>query len=96
MGTQYYIQLTLKTANGTESFAKFFMGNNRSNAISIFRKLKGTKDVTEKDVMYMDFMETINGLPSSIEIITCTLNQIGENCKIITKELFKLKILASE
>jgi hypothetical protein len=33
-------------------------------------------------------LETEKGLPVNLDFITCTLNQLAENCRIITKELF--------
>ena len=89
MGTQFYIRFTKKTIKGPEAYAKFFIGNNREKAYAIFRQLKGSDKVDEKNVLYINFMETKNGLPLNLKMITCTLNQLGENCKFITKELFK-------
>ena len=89
METQFYITLTFKTFKGLESFAKFFIGNDRERAFAIFEKLKGMDNVSEDHVLYIDFMETIEGLPINLNVITCTLNQLAENCRIITKELFK-------
>jgi len=94
MDTQYYIQLTLKTANGTEGFAKFLLGDDRKKDYAIVRRLRGITEVNEKQVMYLDFMEVKSGLPLSVDMITCTLEQLGANCKIITKELFKMNALS--
>ena len=93
METQFYITLTLKTVKGLESFAKFFIGNNRARAFAIFKQLKGMHEVSEKNVLYIDFLETKEGLPVNLDVITCTLNQLAENCRIITKEIFKLENL---
>ena len=88
METQFYITITLKTHKGLESFAKFYVGNNRQLAINIFRQLKGSQNVSEKNILYFDFLETEKGLPVNLDFITCTLNQLAENCRIITRELF--------
>lgn len=88
MDTQFYITITLKTHNGLENFAKFFIGNNRHRALDIFKQLKGSHDVSDKNILYFDFIETEKGLPVNLDFITCTLNQLAENCRIITKELF--------
>lgn len=88
METQFYITITLKTHKGLESFAKFYIGNNRQLAFNIFRQLKGSQNVSEKNILYFDFLETEKGLPVNLDFITCTLNQLAENCRIITKELF--------
>lgn len=94
MDTTFYIEFTFKTINGLESFAKFFVGNDREKARDVFRKLRGSRDVSERDVMYMSFMETKNELPLNVDIISCTLDEIGENSKIISKELFKMYALS--
>ena len=88
METQFYITITLKTHKGLESFAKFFIGNNRHRAFEIFKQLKGSSDVKKKSILYFDFMEIEKGLPVNLDFIACTLNQLAENCRIITKELF--------
>jgi len=93
METHFYITLTIKTFKGLESFAKFFIGNDRERAFEIFQQLKGTHDVSEKNVLYIDFLETKEGLPVNLDVMTCTLNQLAENCRIITKEIFKLENL---
>ena len=91
MKAQFYITLTLKTSKGLESFAKFSIGNDRDHAFAIFKQLKGIHEVSEKNILYIDFMETKEGLPVNLDVMTCTLNQLAENCRIITKELFKSK-----
>jgi hypothetical protein len=90
METQFYILLTLKTSGGLESFARFFIGNNRNRAYDIFEALQGTTEVNEQHVLFIDFMETVDGLPMNLKMIGCTLSQLAESCKFITKELFKL------
>lgn len=96
METQFYILFSLKTAHEPESFARFYIGNNKKNAYRIFNQLKGTTDVNEKNILWVEFMETRQGLPLNLKMINCNLDQLAENCKIITKELFKLSILENE
>ncbi len=88
--TTFYIVLNLRTCNGFESFGKFFVGNNGKSAGAIFEKLKGRKRVNEKSILQLDLVELINGLPANMQMISCTLEELAENCKIITKETFKL------
>ena len=35
-------------------------------------------------------METNRGLPLNVQVISCTLEELAENCKTTTKEIFKL------
>ena len=76
-----------------ESIGKFYIGDNRNYAYALFGKLKGADDISEKDVLFLDFMETVDSLPYNLKMKSCTLNELAENCKIITKELFKLNNL---
>jgi hypothetical protein len=41
----------LKTPNGAEPIAKFYLGENGKSAYSIFKKLHGAKLVSEKDII---------------------------------------------
>ena len=96
METQFYITFMLKTVEGLKSFAKFFIGDDRECAFAIFQNLQGTHDVSETNVLYIEFIETKGGLPVNLDMISCTLNQLAENCKIITKELFKSENLENK
>jgi hypothetical protein len=64
MEAQFYITITLNTHNGLESFAKFFIGNNRHRAVDIFKQLKGSRSTSEKNILYFDFMENEKGIPA--------------------------------
>jgi hypothetical protein len=88
--TTFYIVLNLRTCDGYESFGKFFVGNNKKFATDIFAQLKGGENVDEQSALQLDLIETINDLPVNIQMISCSLEELAENCKIITKETFKL------
>jgi hypothetical protein len=75
---------------GYECFGKFFIGNNRKSAGAIFDQLKGRKNVDEKSLLQLDLMESVNGLPTNMQMLSCSLEDLAENCKIITKERFRL------
>jgi len=94
MNVQYHIELTIGMADGPRCIARFFLGNDREQALAIFRQLNGTRGVGEAAVITLDFLETCNGLPLSIEMIGCTLDELGENCQTITRELFKYHALS--
>ena len=89
MDTQFCLVITLKTTKGTENIGRFHLGDDREKALAIFRKLKGTTDVSETHMLSIEFRETKEELPLNLKMISCTLEQLAENCKIITKELFK-------
>jgi hypothetical protein len=86
----FYIVLNLRTCNGYESFGKFSIGNNKRIATDIFSRLKGSQVVNEKSNIQLDLTEMVNGLPVNIQMISCSLNELAENCKFITIETFRL------
>jgi len=88
--TIFYILINIKTAGGFESVGKFYVGDDRKIAASIFNRLQGTPDVDEKTILTIDLVETVDDLPVNMKMITCTLKELGENCKIIVREGFKL------
>jgi hypothetical protein len=90
MKTTFYIVLNMKTARGFESFGRFFIGNDRDFAGSLFSSLKGSDQVKEEDILHLDLMETKEGLPVNMKVINCTLDELSVNCRIITKEVFRL------
>ena len=83
----------MKTETGVDTYGKFFIGNSRSRAKTIFNHLKGNRNVSDSDLLQMEFMETRVGIPVNLDVISCTLQELGENCKLITKELFKAGVL---
>jgi hypothetical protein len=91
METQYYILMSLKTPQGFTNYGKYFLGDDREAAYSLFDDLRGDKDIRDRAVLHIDLMETINDLPLKIKTICCTLDQLGENCKLIARAIFRLK-----
>lgn len=92
METAFYIVLSMKTGDAIEGIGRFDIGNNRQNAYKIFKALRGSSEADEKNVLFFELMETKNHLPLNIKIISCTLDELTENCRFITKEIFKSKV----
>jgi len=86
----FYAVLSIRTADGFENFGKFNLGNNKEAASTIFRQLRGDPAVDEEAMLTIDLMETINDLPVNVHILACTLDELADNCKMITKETFKI------
>ena len=75
---------------GTNVLANFSWAIIRSPSQPYSNKLKGKKNVDEKSILQLDLMESVNGLPTNMQMISCSLEDLAENCKIITKERFRL------
>ena len=87
--TTFYIGINIKTVDGFESIGRFYIGNDGQFARSVFKKLKGDDHVDERSVLTIELMETVNNLPLNLQLISCSLGQLGENCALIAKEVFR-------
>lgn len=93
METQFYILLSLKTNRGFVNYGQYFFGNDRQAAYTLFDQLKGKDQIIDGGLLHIDLMETVNELPVKIKTICCTLDEMGANCKLIAREVFRLKNL---
>lgn len=89
METGFYITLNIKTATGFEQYAKFFIGEDAAISQSIFKSLKGESQADEKNFLQLDFIEMKDKLPLNVKMLSCTLDEMTENFRTITKEIFK-------
>jgi len=85
----FYIVLNMRTPSGFEAYGRFEVGSDRLFAEQLFGQLHGTASVNDTDILHVDLMELKDGLPVNIQVISCSVNEIAVNCKLITKELFK-------
>jgi hypothetical protein len=89
METFFQTSLYIKTAKGFETYGKFDLGSDKAQAAAIVEQLKGTDDISEHSILYMDFTEIRSGIPFPVKILHCTLDDIAYNVRIITREVFK-------
>lgn len=93
METQFYILLSLKTNRGFVNYGQYFFGNDRQAAYTLFDQMEGKDQITDGGLLHIDLMETVNELPVKIKTICCTLDELGINCKLIAREIFRLKTI---
>jgi hypothetical protein len=89
METGFFIVLNIKTGTGFEKYAKFFIGEDATIAKNIFKSLKGMEEADEKNFLQLDFIEKKDNLPVDVKLRSCTLDEMTENFRIITKAIFK-------
>ena len=89
METNYQISLHIKTPAGFETYGNFDLGADREQAVTIVEQFKGTENISEKSILYMDLTEIQNGIPLPQKILHCTLDDIVYNIRIITRDVFK-------
>ncbi|MFD2144519.1 hypothetical protein [Mucilaginibacter antarcticus] len=69
------------------------MGEDRKVANTLFDELQGNRTLADDHLLHIDLMETVDELPTKIKTISCTINQLAENTKLIARETFKQKNL---
>lgn len=74
------------------NYGQYFIGNNGEAAEGLFKQLKGTSPV-DQAMLHVDLMEMVDELPVKIKTIGCTLDELCENTKLITREIFRLQNL---
>jgi hypothetical protein len=90
MQPAFYIDISIHTVDGPKRIGRFDLGKHREEALSLFKSLKGSSEINVRDMLYVEFMESVRGLPVNIDIITCDLRELGTNTMLITQELFRL------
>jgi hypothetical protein len=88
MKSEYQIALHSKTPTGFETYAEFHIGTDEAAANRLFRSLKGSPDNIGDGILLMELRAICRGLPIDIRMIRCTLDEVTENCRIITKHCF--------
>jgi len=85
----FYISLNIKTVSGIDSYATYYLGEDKEKAAAIFSQLKGSSNLSTQTVLTMDFTVMRDGIPFPIAMLDCTFGDVVYNTKIITRELFK-------
>ena len=89
MEALFEISLNMKACKGIKCYGCFDIGNDQKFALELFDVLEGNKAVSSESVMTIDLVKRENGIPYPLALKHCTLDQLGENVKRMTKELFK-------
>ncbi|MDP9042992.1 MAG: hypothetical protein M3N30_13505 [Bacteroidota bacterium] len=89
MAADYHILLNLKTCEGYENYGKFNIGKSRETALALYHSLHGNEDDSVDFPLQIELREYVTGLPMEVKLLNCTLEELGTNCKLITREVFK-------
>jgi hypothetical protein len=90
MERTYHISLNIKTPDGGfEAYGRYELGSDKAFARMLFEQLKGDDEVSERSVLHMDLTEVENGIPFVQIVRHCTLNELADNTRRITCEVFK-------
>ncbi|MES2456334.1 MAG: hypothetical protein V4594_12370 [Bacteroidota bacterium] len=79
----------MKTLRGVETYGCFSLGNDEQFAAALYHSLLGDEAVLPDSVITIDLVKRENGFLFPLGLRHCNYEQLADNVKIITKELFK-------
>jgi hypothetical protein len=88
MASEYHIAILIKTLTGFETCGEFFVGRSSVEANHLFSNLRGRVIEIQEGILILELRTISRGLPIDVQMLSCTLDELGENCKTITKYLF--------
>ena len=79
----------MRTITGFERYGCFDLGGDRDFAVRLFKSLEGRPVNGDAGILHIDLVEKRNGLPMNLQMLICTIEQLGRNIELITRETFK-------
>ena len=86
--TIFYLRISIRTLEGRVGKGKIYIGNDQSVVQELFNSFSGNKKAAEESMLLLELMETVNGQPACRQSLSCTLEELCENCKTSFKHLF--------
>lgn len=96
MKTDFDLMISFRTPDGFKPCAQYFLGKDRAFAESVFQQLKGGDDSPDQAILHLDLVETNGAVPVKVKTMGCRLSELCDNCKIVTRELFREHAIRSE
>lgn len=90
MDTTYNIVISIRTLHGMLEIGTFFLGTDVDFAQRVFDGLQGASILEDDALIRIDLEKKESDiLPARLVSISCTLDEYAENCKVITRDIFK-------
>lgn len=89
MDTTYQIVIQMRALDGIREIGRFLISTDKEFALETFNSLKGKTTHPETQVLRISLLETEGISGSIIGTAGCNLDELSENCKIITRDAFK-------
>lgn len=87
---KFQFVISIRTPRGYVETGRFFIGDRIREAITILEQLEGKNNGEHDPILKLDLIKYSGDSDTILETLDCTLEQLSENIKIITKEIFKL------
>ncbi len=89
MNNIFHITADMKAAEGYIEYGRFFINTNLQAALAVFDQLNGLVYTPDNLPIRLSLIQPGSTPPEVLATKYCTLDQLGYNCCLITRELFK-------
>jgi len=86
----YRIVVNMRVAEGYMETGIFFIGNDKDAALKIFYELEGNREVSSSSILRLDLIEQTEGVDTIWDSLECSIGEMADNIRTITKETFRL------
>lgn len=89
MKSFFFINIKMKVLDGTIDYSKFFVGDDKEFASNLYNNLNGHLDPEFQYVLHVELIENSEDNMIIMQRKGCSLEELTENCRLITRETFK-------
>jgi hypothetical protein len=89
MKTLFYIVIKMKVHGGMIDYGRFYVGDDVEFASDLYQKLEGHLDPESQFMLHIDLIECSEDTSVVLQRKGCSLEELTENCRFITRETFK-------
>ena len=86
----YRISVQMRVAAGFTETGSFLIGTDKSAATALFDQLEGRKHENPSSLLRLCLITRENEQDYILQLLDCTLDEMAENIRTITKETFRL------
>ncbi|MGF6848125.1 hypothetical protein QFZ51_003360 [Chitinophaga sp. W3I9] len=84
----YCIIVDMRVQAGYTEYCRFYIGEDRSRARALFDSLHGS--IVIESILLRMSLVNLDDTPHEVLVVRyCTLTELTENCRLITKEVFR-------
>ena len=89
METQYYTVVKMKVLDAVIESGRFLMGDDLEFATDLYGRLSGDLIPGSQFMLRMELTAASENMQETLESKGCSLEELTENCRLITREMFK-------
>ena len=86
---RFRIVINMRVAEGYMETGNFYIGSDKDDALKVFSELEGNRKVSSSTLLRLDLIEQTEGIDTLWNSLECSIGEMVDNIRIITKETFR-------